>query len=136
MQDHCRFGMHICQPEARGEDPAHTRCGMLLLDGCMSPLMKLASSIALTHHERWDGAGYPDGLEGSDIPLEGRITAVADVFDALASERPYKPAYPLDKCFSIMREQRGAHFDPAVLDAFFARTQDIIAIHSKYSDSE
>ena len=95
----------------------------------------MAAEIAISHHERWDGSGYPKGLQGKEIPLVGRITAVADVFDALASKRPYKPAYPFEKCFAIMREQRGAHFDPTILDAFFARKQDIITIHSKYSET-
>ena len=90
--------------------------------------------IALTHHEHWDGTGYPIGLAGDDIPLEGRITAVADVFDALSTKRPYKPAFPLDKCFSVMQEGRGTHFDPRVLDAFFERRDDIIETQIAHAD--
>ena len=82
----------------------------------------------LTHHANGDGSGYPVGLAGTDIPLEGRITAVADVFDALSSRRPYKPALPLDKCFAILEEGRGKHFDPTVLDAFFARRGEVVAV--------
>ena len=86
--------------------------GEPLLSGCGSPVLDMAARIALTHHERWDGSGYPIGLAGEDIPLEGRITAVADVFDALSTKRAYKPAFPLEKCFSILQEGRGTHFDP------------------------
>lgn len=100
------------------------------------PILEMARRIALTHHERWDGSGYPLGLAGEDIPLEGRITAVADVFDALSSKRPYKPAFPLQKCFAIMEEGRGMQFDPEVLDAFFARRDDIIQIQIDSADTD
>ena len=86
------------------------------------------AKIALTHHEKWDGTGYPLGLSGEDIPLAGRITAVADVFDALSSKRPYKPAFPLDRCFAIMEEGRGTHFDPKVVDAFLACREAIVEV--------
>jgi putative two-component system response regulator len=86
----------------------------------------LAARIAQTHHEKWDGTGYPLGLSGEDIPLEGRIVAVADVFDALSSERPYKKAFSREKSFAILEEGRGKQFDPQVLDAFFARAEDIV----------
>ena len=77
-----------------------------------SPIMRMASIIAQTHHEKWDGSGYPNGLKGEEIPAEGRIVAVADVYDALSSDRPYKKALPQEKCFAIINEGRGAHFDP------------------------
>ena len=96
----------------------------------------MAGRIALTHHEKWDGSGYPAGLAGEAIPLEGRITAVADVFDALSSARPYKPAFPLDKCFAILTESRGRHFDPAALDAFFAGRDDILRVYDEWADEE
>lgn len=96
----------------------------------------MASSIAVTHHERWDGAGYPKGLKGTEIPIEGRITAVADVFDALSTARAYKPAFPLDKCLGILRDSRGSHFDPDIVDAFFARLDDMIAIFREYGDAD
>jgi putative two-component system response regulator len=96
--------------------------------------MDLAAVIAQTHHEKWDGSGYPAGLKGEDIPIEGRITAVADVFDALSTKRPYKPAFPLEKCYTILEEGRGKHFDPKVLDAFFARRDEIAAIQARYAD--
>jgi putative two-component system response regulator len=96
----------------------------MLLPG-QSPMLEMATRIALTHHEWWDGSGYPQGLKGTDIPLEGRITAVADVFDALSSKRPYKPAFPLEKCWSIIQSESGTHFDPAIVEAFVARRREI-----------
>ena len=106
----------------------------MLRDG--SSLMRLAASIAQTHHERWDGTGYPIGLAGEDIPLEGRITAVADVYDALSSERPYKKALPREKCFKILEDGRGSHFDENVLDAFFKGASDIVRVQVEFMDYE
>ncbi len=92
---------------------------------CTSPLLQMAARIAATHHERWDGRGYPKGLSGTDIPIEGRITAVADVFDALGSARKYKQAFSIEKCFELLKRGRGTQFDPDILDAFF-RSRDKI----------
>jgi len=114
----------------------HTEIGSKILKSGQSLLLVVAMKIALTHHERWDGSGYPLGLAGEDIPLEGRITAVADVFDALCAKRPYKAAYPLEKCMSIMEEGRGTQFDPIVLDAFLARQEDIVEVQIAYADLE
>lgn len=91
----------------------------------VSPVSGMAATIAMTHHEKWDGSGYPNGLAGKDIPIEGRITAIADVFDALSSKRPYKEAYPIEQCFEILREGRGKHFDPELLDVFLSRREYI-----------
>jgi response regulator RpfG family c-di-GMP phosphodiesterase len=99
---------------------SHTLIGARILSGSESPVVKLAEEIALTHHERWDGGGYPHRLHGEHIPLSGRICAVVDVFDALRSERPYKPAWSLEATLAELRSQRGRHFDPRVLDAFLA----------------
>jgi putative two-component system response regulator len=88
----------------------------------------------MTHHEKWDGSGYPLHLAGEDIPIEGRITAVADVFDALSSKRPYKPAFALDKCFAILEDGRDKHFDGRVLDAFFARREEIVNVQIAYAE--
>jgi putative two-component system response regulator len=97
---------------------SHTRIGAELLAGGRSPLLRLAREIACSHHERWDGTGYPDGLAGEAIPLAARIVAVADVFDALTHARPYKRAWPIEMAVDEIRTQSGRHFDPAVLQAF------------------
>ena len=137
MNEHCEFGAEICTPKHDGERSAisnHVVMGAMMLSGSNSPLLETASRIALTHHERWDGTGYPRGLEGEEIPIEGRITAVADVFDALSNKRPYKPAFPLDKCFAMIEKDAGSHFDPRVVEAFLAREDDVATIHRAYLD--
>ena len=96
----------------------HTTAGAAILSGGQSPLMAPAEQIALTHHERWDGSGYPNGLTGDDIPLTGRIVALADVFDALTHPRPYKPAWSIDATVSEIRSLEGRQFDPSVVGAF------------------
>lgn len=97
---------------------SHVDIGSRILDGGRSPFLKMAEMIARTHHERWDGKGYPYGIAGEEIPLPGRIVAVADVFDALISARPYKAAWPIDKAIAKIESESGAHFDPRVVDAF------------------
>ena len=96
----------------------------------------MAATIAISHHEKWDGSGYPLGSSGELIPIEGRITAVADVFDALSNKRPYKSAFPWEKCCEILEEGRGQHFDPNILDAFFARSADVQKIRTQYADND
>ncbi len=96
----------------------HTTVGAGIFEGCESPLMKLGREIALSHHEKWDGSGYPHGLKGEQIPLSARIVAIADVYDALTHERPYKAAYSHDDAVSRIRVERGKHFDPNIVDAF------------------
>jgi putative two-component system response regulator len=96
----------------------HTEIGARILSGSRSPILRLAEQIARTHHERWDGTGYPQRLEGDSIPLAGRITAVADVFDVLAHPRPHKKAWPLEKAVEEIIEQAGRQFDPEVVAAF------------------
>ncbi len=139
MQKHCGFGRKIIQ-QVPDSDVAmlrkHTEIGARIMDAGSSPILEMARRIAQTHHERWDGNGYPLGLAGDDIPLEGRITAVADVFDALSSRRPYKPPFPLQKCFAIMEEGRCTQFDPQVLDAFFERREDIIRVQIDSADTD
>ncbi len=139
IRKHCGVGLSLCESMDADEFhlfSRHTVVGSDITHGCNSRLMDLAGVIALTHHERWDGAGYPLGLCQEDIPVEGRITAVADVFDALSSKRPYKPPFPLAKCFQILEEGRESQFDPRVLDAFFRRRDDIVATQIKYADHE
>ena len=113
----------------------HTDIGAQILDGSDEDIIKLGETIALTHHEKWDGSGYPKKLAGSSIPLVGRIVAIGDVFDALTSQRPYKEPFSLDKSFSIILENRGKHFDPNVVEAFFAVKDNILAIKETYNDS-
>ena len=105
----------------------HPEIGNELLSGSSSEVLELAALVALTHHERYDGSGYPHGLAGERIPVEGRIASVADVFDALISDRVYRPALPLPKALVIMREGRGTHFDPEILDLFLDSIRELEA---------
>jgi response regulator RpfG family c-di-GMP phosphodiesterase len=106
----------------------HTTIGARILSGSRSPLVQMAEVIALTHHEKWDGRGYPHGLSGEDIPLEGRIVSVCDVFDALVSRRPYKEPWTVEDALAEIERTAGAHFDP-VLAAAFARVvrEDVLS---------
>jgi putative two-component system response regulator len=106
----------------------HPFIGSEILAGSDSELLRLGGQIALTHHERWDGSGYPNGLAGDQIPFEGRIVAIADVFDALTSERSYKPAFEVDHAVAIMTEERGSHFDPDLLDMFLAMVDEVVGL--------
>jgi CHASE2 domain-containing sensor protein len=103
----------------------HTTAGADMLAGSRAPIMQMAEQIALTHHERWDGTGYPQGLAGEAIPLVGRICGVCDVFDALLSRRPYKEPWPLEDALDELRSSRGSHFDPAVVDAFLGLVDEL-----------
>jgi putative two-component system response regulator len=112
----------------------HAEIGHRLFADSESTLQQLAGVIALTHHERWDGGGYPRGLAGEQIPLEGRIAAVADVFDALTSDRVYRPAFPVGLAVGMMDAERATHFDPELLDAMRARSDQVQAVRRKYPD--
>ena len=114
--------------EERREMERHTTVGYSILADSESELLRLGATIALTHHERWDGSGYPQGLAGEAIPLEGRITAVADVFDALLNDRCYRAAMSLDDALVVMREGRGTHFDPDVVDALLEHLDEALAL--------
>src|SRR4051794_37321576 len=105
-------------PEERAIVETHAEEGYRLVAGSSSSILDMAATIALSHQEKWDGSGYPRGLKGEAIPIEGRIVAVADVFDALTSDRVYRKAFSVDDAIEMMREQRGRHFDPVLLDAF------------------
>ncbi|QDT54356.1 Cyclic di-GMP phosphodiesterase response regulator RpfG [Caulifigura coniformis] len=134
MRKHADFGWNIIAPMAEsdlqaGDDEENSQEGS-------SPMLMMAARIAASHHERWDGAGYPRGLAGRDIPLEARLTAVADVFDALSTPRCYKPALPLVQCFEILQSERGRHFDPAVIDACFAIRPQMEATFHELRDVE
>lgn len=106
----------------------HPVIGNEILAGSNSELLRLGGVIALTHHERFDGLGYPNGLERDEIPIEGRIVAIADVFDALTSVRSYKPAFEVDHAVAIMTDERGSHFDPDLLDVFLTVLDAVIDV--------
>jgi putative two-component system response regulator len=114
----------------------HTTIGAEMLAGNDSPLMQMASVIALTHHEKWDGSGYPRGLVGEEIPLVGRIVALSDVFDALTSVRPYKRAWSIEEARVYMAENAGKHFDPNLVRLFDEVFPDILSIKEKYAEPE
>jgi putative two-component system response regulator len=118
-------------PEEMNEMRKHVTIGARILENGSSDLIRTAELIAQSHHERWDGTGYPDRLSGYDIPVEARIVAIADVFDALCAERPYKAAWPIAKARDEIRRLRGTHFDPACVDAFEARWPEIAAIMAR-----
>jgi putative two-component system response regulator len=110
----------------------HTLIGARLLHGSPSHLLHAGEVIALTHHERWDGGGYPQGLAGDDIPLSGRVCAVADFFDALTSDRPYRGAVPVDETLGMMRAERGRHFDPQLLDVFAMDLDQVLEVRRRF----
>jgi putative two-component system response regulator len=112
----------------------HTVIGGKILEAADADIIRFGEIIALTHHEKWDGTGYPKGLRGAEIPLVGRIVAIADVFDALTSRRPYKEPFSLSKSYEIIKEGSGTHFDPDVADALFASQDKFLAIKERYED--
>lgn len=107
---------------------SHPIIGAKILKDSDAEFIKVGEIIALTHHEKWDGSGYPNALKGTEIPIEGRIAALTDVFDALLSKRPYKEAFSIEKAEAIINQRRGTHFDPDVVDAFLAIKEEILAI--------
>lgn len=122
--------------DERAEIQEHTTLGHRILRDSTSELVQLAADIALSHHERFDGAGYPHGLAGEEIPLEGRIAAVCDVFDALTTARPYRPqAFKQDEAIELLRNERGRAFDPEVVDAFLNALDEVNRIQTRYADS-
>ncbi len=112
---------------------SHTEIGARILADEDSPLMQMAADIAAAHHEKWDGSGYPRGLSGEAIPLAARIATIADVYDALSSVRPYKDAWPRDKALAQIRDGSGTHFDPALVEVFFAEIDALDAIRAEAS---
>jgi len=114
----------------------HAINGYEILSRSKSPLLRVAAEIAHTHHEKFDGSGYPQGLSGEQIPLFGRIVAVADVFDALTSERPYKRAWSLEDAKQFLIDQSGKHFDPECVEAFLASWDDVMFIKTKFQDED
>jgi putative two-component system response regulator len=114
----------------------HAMIGSRILDNSSSALLQAGRVIALCHHERWDGSGYPNGMVGEEIPLWARICSVADVFDAVTSERPYKPAYSIEEALNILRTGRGTQFDPQVVDVFFDKLDEILEIVALYREAD
>ncbi|MEM5528698.1 two-component system response regulator [Gammaproteobacteria bacterium AS21] len=112
----------------------HTVIGAQILSNSSSPLLQLAHKLAIEHHEKWDGTGYPNGLKGEEISIEGRIVAIADVFDALTSKRPYKDAWGVQQTVEHIRKQSGKHFDPLLVDLFIDNIDKIVEI--KNSNNE
>jgi putative two-component system response regulator len=113
----------------------HTVIGQQILATSSSPILRAGAEIAYSHHEKFDGTGYPRGLKGRDIPLYGRIVAVADVFDALTSERPYKKAWDLERACDLLRSSSGKHFDPMCVEAFFDIWDEVLAVKENYRDA-
>ena len=142
MHDIGKIGIpdHILQKPGRLSDDEvlkmreHPMIGAAILTGSDSEILRIAEDIALTHHEKWDGNGYPRGLQHDAIPLVGRITAVVDVFDALCFHRPYRDAVPIEQAMRMVKDDRGHAFDPAVVDAFMASKEAIIAIGDRFID--
>jgi len=111
---------------------SHTVIGSELLSKSDSELLQMAETIALAHHEKWDGSGYPKGLSGNDIPLVARIVAVADVFDALTSERPYKKAWTVEDSINLLQSEKGKHFEPKLVELFIDQLPKILEIRKKF----
>ncbi len=113
----------------------HTSMGYDILKGSQRPILKAAAIVAHEHHEKWNGGGYPRGLAAENIHIYGRIVALADVFDALGSDRCYKAAWPTEKILALVREERGRHFDPSLVDAFFAHLDEFLRIKRDIPDT-
>ena len=111
---------------------SHTVMGAQILTQSTSPVMQMGEKIALAHHEKWDGSGYPNGIAGVLIPLEARICAVVDFHDAITMDRPYRPAFSNEQALDMMREVNKSHFDPEVLDAFFETLDDIREVQATH----
>jgi two-component system, response regulator RpfG len=121
-------------PEEDGVMKTHPRIGYDILKGSPSKYLSMGAIIALGHHEKFDGSGYPNGLHGEDIPIVGRVVAVADVFDALVSERPYKHAWTIEEGFAYLQGQKGKHFDPRCVEAFISGEARVREIRQQYAD--
>ena len=137
MMRHCRIGERILKEDAYSDETLQQFSGAPAWRNASSggnPMTEMAARIALCHHEKWDGSGYPEGLAGTAIPLEARITAIADVFDALTSQRPYKPALDEERALAIIDESVGSHFDPQVHEAFHQALPELRSIRNQLED--
>ena len=115
---------------------SHAQIGAEIIGEHPSGMLQMARSIALTHHEKWDGSGYPNGLKGEEIPIAGRIVAIADVFDALTSVRPYKPAWSLEDTLALIQRESGKHFDPHLVELFLGQMPAILEIKARWAERE
>ncbi len=137
VPDHILLKVGKLEPSEWEIMKQHTIIGGKILEGSDSEFIETARIIALTHHEKWNGKGYPKGLKGSKIPLVGRIASIADVFDALTTKRPYRDKpFPLEKTFTMILEGRGSDFDPEVVDAFLAIKDELVEIKEKNQDHD
>ena len=135
VPDHVLLKPGRLTPEELTLMRAHPTIGGEIIPEHPAEVIRMAKRVSLTHHERWDGAGYPVGLKGEEIPLEGRIAAICDVYDALVSRRPYKEPWPKEKALAHLRENAGSHFDPSLIDAFFTILPEIDSIQNQFSES-
>ncbi|MFU8788925.1 MAG: HD-GYP domain-containing protein, partial [Methylobacter sp.] len=136
IPDHILLKPGSFEPDEWEIMKTHAAIGANILEGDDSDLMRCAREIALSHHEKWDGSGYPYGLSGEAIPLSGRIAALADVFDALTSERPYKKAWTIEAAVDLIKQNNGSHFDPALVSAFLQQLPEILKIRERFSEPE
>jgi putative two-component system response regulator len=113
---------------------SHATIGGDIIGRHASGMLAMAHALAVTHHEKWDGSGYPNGLAGEEIPLVGRIVAIADVFDALTSARPYKEAWPLEKAVEYLEQQRGRHFEPRLVDLFLKQMPALLEVKERWAE--
>ena len=125
----------VLTPPERKKMEEHVPIGVRLLAGSESHVVQVAATVAGSHHEKWDGSGYPNGLAGDAIPIEGRIAAIADVFDALTHSRPHRRAFPLGHVLDMMRMESGKHFDPALLELFLDRMNTVLTIYEEHRES-
>lgn len=135
MKKHCEYGYDILGPLLSSDSGINEADGRSEVSDDDNIFLQLARDLALNHHEQWMGTGYPRGLKGEEIPIEARIVSLVDVFDALRSERPYKQAFPIEKCISIIREGSGTSFDPKVVSAFEENIDLITNIYDNWKDS-
>jgi putative two-component system response regulator len=135
IPDAILFKRGALDEEERKVMESHTLIGSRILADSPSELMQQGHIVALTHHERWDGTGYPRCLRGEQIPLSGRICAVIDVFDAMTTARPYRPAIPPEEALAVMRRGRGLHFDPRLLDLFMDRLPEVLEVRERVEEA-
>ncbi|MAR91576.1 MAG: two-component system response regulator [Pseudomonadales bacterium] len=135
IADHILLKPGKLTPEEFAIMQRHPQIGAEILGESDAPILQLARSVALHHHEKWDGSGYPFGLAGKEIPVEARIVAIADVFDALTSERPYKKAWTVEAALELLQEQSGKHFDPELVQTFWGIIPEVLRIKAQFADT-